>query len=110
MLVAQVTNDGFDILNVAETNTSIVRQQNLVRLSWKDEENRLIQLVKNAPASVQIGTLLVARGNALVPTGDSHNNRTVAKLLAPYSSSTETKQVTIGGVTYTAHLLPVQIM
>jgi len=110
MLVAQLTSGGFDILNMDETNTSIVRQSDMVRLSWKDEENRLIQLVKTAQASASIGTLLVARGNALVPTGDSHSSRTVAKLLAPISASSETKQITIQGVVYTAHLLPVQVI
>ena len=110
MYVAQLTANGFDILNVAETDTSIVRQSNFVRLSWKDEENRLVQLVKNLQATAAIGTLLVARGSYLLPTGDTQSNVTVAKLLAPMSAATDTKQVTIDGVTYTAKLLPVQIL
>ena len=40
MIVAQLTGSGFDILNVAETETSLIRTNNLVRLSWKDESTR----------------------------------------------------------------------
>ena len=47
MLVAQLTNNGFDILNVAETNTSIVREQNVVRLSDDRGLSRLLK--KNRP-------------------------------------------------------------
>lgn len=108
MLVAQLTANGFDILNVEETQTSIIRQPNMVRLSWS-EDNRLIQLVKTIPASAGIGTMLVAKGSCLLPTGDAHSGATVAKLLAPLSASSETKQVVIDGVTYTAHLLPVEL-
>jgi len=110
MLVAELTQSGFDILDLLETDTSIIRQSNLVRLSWKDENNNLIQLVKDTVASPDIGTLLVSHGNCLLPTGDRQSSRTVGKLLAPVTASTQQKNVTIGGTNYTAHLLPVQII
>ena len=110
MNVAQLTANGFDILNVAETNTSLTRNENMVRLAWKDEENRLIQLVKQTSSTPGIGTLLRAHESTLMPTGDMQSTVTVAKLLAPMTPNDETKQITIDGVTYTAHLLPVQIV
>ena len=110
MLIAQITNTGFDILDVAETNTSIIRNQNMVRLSYSDENGQLVQLVKADVASTDIGTLLVSEGNCLLPTGDKQSKRTCAKLLAPLASAIETKQVTIGAKQYTAHLLPIQLL
>lgn len=109
MLVAQLTSNGFDILDVVETNTSIVRRPDLVRLSYQDDLGQLIQLVKTDQANTDIGTLLVSHGNCLMPTGDKQSNRTVAKLLAPLASAIETKQVTVDGKQFTAHLLPVQL-
>ena len=109
MLVAQITNDGFDILDVVETNTSIIRRPDLVRLSYTDNLGQLVQLVKTDQASTDIGTLLVSHGNCLLPTGDKQSNRTVAKLLAPLASAIETKQVTVGSKQFTAHLLPIQL-
>ena len=83
---------------------------NLVRLSFKDENNKLIQLIKTSVMTSGIGTLLVSKGDCLLPTGDKQNSRTFAKLLALPSSATETKQVVIDGKTFTARLLPVQIL
>ena len=110
MLIAQITQNGFDILDVAETNTSIVRNPSLVRLSYNDASGRLIQLVKNHQAVTDIGTLLVSHGDCLLPTGDKQSSRTAGKLLAPFASAVETKNVTIGGRSYTASLLPVQLL
>lgn len=107
MLVAQITPTGFDILDVADTNTSIVRGPNVVRLSYS-ANGQLIQLVKNDQATTDIGTLLVAHGHCLMPTGDKQSHRTVAKLLA--SNATETKQVSIDGRQFTASLLPCQLI
>jgi len=110
MEVALKTANGFDILGQAETETSMIRSKVKVRLSWKDEENRLVQLVKETVMEPDIGTLLVSHGNCFLPTGDRQSSRTIARLLAPLSAAVHEKQVTIGSTTYTAKLLPVQIL
>ena len=110
MQVAERTVTGFDILGFEETETSMIRNETLVRLSWKNEENQLVQLVKAVPMEPTIGTLLISRGNCLLPTGDRRSTRTVAKLLAAPDAATQEKSVTIGGTTYIAKLLPVQLL
>ena len=109
MLVARRVAGGFDILDMEETNTSLVRNKNQVQISWSS--SGLIQLVKNETATTDIGTLLVAHGDVLAPTGDRQSTRTVARLLAPKEQAVETKQVQLpDGSTKTAYLLPVQLI
>ena len=108
--IIKITNNGFDLLNSeTESNTSLVRNTSQVRITYSD--NGLIQLIKNDVATSGIGTLLVSNGNVLQPTGDAKTKITVAKLLAPFSEATETKQVELAnGSTTTAYLLPVQLL
>ena len=109
MRVAKRVGAGFDLLDSeTETNTSLVRNSNLVRISYT--EGGLVQLVKNDVATASIGTLLVSHGEHLVPTGDRQSGRTVARLLAPKESAAETKQVQLNGSTATAYLLPIQVL
>ena len=76
MEVAKRVAGGFDILSVdTETNTSLVRNKDQVRISWSN--SGLVQLVKNEVATADIGTLLVAHGEILMPTGDRQSTRTV---------------------------------
>ena len=110
MKVAIRTVGGFDLIDIPETNTSMVRDQGQVRLTWNNENGQLEQLVKSEAAVTGIGSLLVSKGNCLLPTGDRQSNRTVAKLLAPPEQAVKTKQVVIDGTTYTAMLLPVQLL
>ena len=106
MRVCQRSENGFDLINSeTETNTSLVRNSNLVRISY-NEGNGLIQLVKNDVATASIGKLLVADGDCLRPTGDKQSSRTVAKLLATQEQAVETK-VVLGR---TAYLLPIQLL
>ena len=106
MRVCQRNGNGFDLINSeTETNTSLVRNSNLVRISY-NEGNGLIQLVKNDVATASIGTLLVADGDCLRPTGDKQSSRTVARLLSDQEQAVETKLVG----TRTAYLLPIQLL
>ena len=110
MEVAKRVAGGFDILSVdTETNTSLVRNKDQVRISWSN--SGLVQLVKNEVATADIGTLLVAHGEILMPTGDRQSTRTVGRLLAEKSQAVETKEVQLSdGSTRTAYLLPVQVL
>ena len=110
MEVAKRVAGGFDLLSIdTETNTSLVRDKDKVRISWTG--GGLIQLVKNEPATADIGTLLVAHGEILMPTGDRQSTRTVGRLLAPKEAAMETKEVQLpDGSTKTAYLLPVQVL
>jgi hypothetical protein len=109
MQVAKRIAGGFDLLGTdSETNTSLVRNKDLVRISWNS--CGLVQLVKNEAATAEIGTLLVAQGEFLMPTGDRQSTRTVGRLLAPKEAAAETKTVTLSdGSTRTAYLLPIQV-
>ena len=83
----------------------------MVRLSFKDENNQLIQYVKTTPQQTMTkGDLLVAYNDVLMPTGDRATPRTVAKLLADGSQATETKTIVIGLTSYNVKLLPVEII
>ena len=104
MLVAQKTDNGFDILNRNDTNTSILRDASHVRISWT-ENGVLYQLRKNTPVTLGVGTLLTTRGNCFVPTGDAHV--ATAKLVS--TQVVRQKQVTVNGQTYTANLMSVQL-
>ena len=110
MQVAKRIANGFDLLDTEnESNTSLVRNKTQVRISWNS--SGLIQLVKNEAATAEIGTLLVAHGEFLAPTGDRQSTRTVGRLLAPKEAAAETKEVQLpDGSTKTAYLLPVQIL
>ena len=106
-----ISHNSFDILDLEETQSSLYRSPTMVRLSYKDEENRLIQYVKTSPAQVmQRGDLLVAYDNVLMPTADRKSRVTVAKLLADGDNATETKNIQIGFTNHTAKLLPVEII
>ena len=109
MKVAKRIAGGFDLLDTeTESNTSLVRNSNQVRISYTD--SGFIQLVKNDVATASIGTLLVAHGEYLVPTGDRQSTRTVARLLATKDKAIDTKEVTINGVTSMVYLLPIQLL
>ena len=110
MLVAKRVAGGFDLLGTdSETNTSLIRNKDKVRISWNSSSG-LIQLVKNEAATAEIGTLLVAHGQFLMPTGDRQSTRSVARLLAVKEAAAETKEVQLpDGSTRTAYLLPVQL-
>jgi len=102
MIVAVKTPGGFDILNMDEVNTSIVRNANQVQLSWNNGD-ALYQLRKTVPCTLAVGTSLRPKGNCLIPTGDTG----IAKLVS--LEVVNTKQVTIDGVAYTAKLMSVQL-
>ena len=112
MIVADlVSHNSFDVANLEETQSSIYRSKEMVWLSYKDEDNRLVQYVKtSAPLSMSAGDLLVTIDDVLMPTHDRKSQRTVAKLLANGGESVEEKQITIGLTNYTAKLLPVQLI
>jgi hypothetical protein len=110
MRIAVRVGNTFDILNEPETSASLVRNSTQVRLSWNNANGQLEQLVKESPISSSIGSLLVSKGSCLLATGDKQSSRTVAKLLADPVVATKTKQVVIDGITYTARLLPVQLL
>ena len=110
MKVAIRTVDGFDLIDLIETGTSMVRDPGQVRLTWTNESSQLEQLVKTEAAVTGIGSLLVSKGNCLLPTGDRQSSRTVAKLLAGPEQAVRTKEVVIDGTTFTARLLPVQLL
>ena len=107
----KTTSTTFDVLGLEETNTSLVRNANHVRISFLNEEGKLEQFIKDDTATTEIGSLLVSRDEYLLPTDDRQaSTKTVAKLLAPMNQAIQTKQVTIDGTVYTARLLPVQIL
>ena len=112
MIIGKLVNhNSFDILDLEETQSSLYRSPTIVRLSYKDEENRLIQYTKvSEPHVPRKGDLLTTFHGLLLPTRDRPNTRTVAKLLANGEDAVETKAVTIGVTTYTAKLLPVEII
>lgn len=106
-----LTNNSFDIHEIEDTETSIVRGPSTVRLSYK-HDGKLIQYVKQLdnPVIPQPGSLLVAKHGVLVATKDRMNHRTVAKLLADISQAQDQKSVQVGLINKKAYLLPVQIM
>ena len=107
--VGRRSGTGFDLLGTdTEHSTSLVRNENLVRISYND--GALYQLTKNEAAMADVGTLLVADGPYLLPTGDRQSSRVVAKLLAPPSAAVNTKQIEVNGVMRTLRLLPVQLL
>ena len=105
-----LANGTFDIIDQEETMSSITRNPTTVRLSYRDEQNRLIVFEKNGTVAATTGSLLVAKDGALMPTKDRRGPRTVAKLLADPSSAIETKTQMVGLINKTLHLLPVQIL
>lgn len=105
--VAQLTNNTFDIVGREESNTSLIRNANEVRISWRNHANELEQLTKNEVMSAMRGSYLTARGHCLVPTGDKHTS--IATLLAHPDDAVVTKNVVIDGVSHVARLLPVAI-
>lgn len=109
-IYAKLTNNAFDIIGEEETMSAITRRPDLVRLTYKDEENRLITFEKIGAVAASTGSLLVAKEGALIPTNDRRGPRTVAKLLADPSSAVETKTQMVGLINKTLYLLPVQIL
>ena len=107
-MIAKLTDTAFDVLNLNETMSSITRTPSLVRLTYKDENQKLITFEKLNNAVTAPGTYLVAKHGALLPTQDKH--RSVAKLLAHPSTAVESKTMKIGLINKTLHLLPVQII
>ena len=110
MRLVQRIGDGFDLIGLPETQTSLVRNNERVRLSWVNGEGQLEQLEKLSGASCSIGSLLISKGDCLQPTGDNQSSRSVAKLLANPDQALREKTVTINGIVYTAKLLPVQLL
>ena len=111
MRLAKIEGAGFDLIgNDNESSTTLVRNATQVKMTYVD--NGFIQLIKNEPATCNVGTLLIASGEYLMPTGDPKSARTVGRLLATKDKAVETKQVTLldGSTTTTAYLLPVQIL
>ena len=103
--LCKLTGNSFDLLNSdTETNTSLIRNIYQVRTTYND--NKMVQFIKDDVATTQNGTLLIANGNVLIPTGDSLSSKSVAKLLALPDAETQTK--TLGDKV--VHLLPVQIL
>ena len=96
----------FDIHGIAETNVSLVRNKTTIRLTYKDEQNRLVSFVKSTEHSPKAGDLLVVKNGVLIPIRDRQSTVTVAKLLADFNASTQTKIIN----NKTAHLLPVKMM
>ena len=106
-----IGHNSFDILNLEETQSSLFRSPTMVRLSYKDENNKLIQYVKTTPSiTAATGDYLVAYNGLLMPTADRQSVKTVAKLLASPSTATQSKTVQIGLINHTALLLPVQLI
>ena len=104
--LCKLQGNSFDLLNSeTETNTSLIRNTNQVRISYND--GGFVQFIKDEEAVTQVGSLLVAKGNILVPTGDAMSKKTFAKLLALPDDETETKTLPDGRV---VHLLPIQIL
>ena len=104
--LCKLEGNSFDLLNSeTETNTSLIRNTNQVRITYND--NKMVQFIKDEIATTGPGTLLIANGGILIPTGDSLNSRSVAKLLAAPDAETQTKTLEDGRV---VHLLPVQIL
>ena len=104
--LCKLTENSFDLLNSnTETNTSLIRNTNQIRISYND--NKLVQFIKDDVATTDVGTLLIAKGNVLIPTGDSLSKKSVAKLLSLPDATTEKKILDDGRV---LHLLPVQIL
>lgn len=110
VIYAELVNGSFDVIDQEETLSSITRTPTVVRLSYRDEQNRLIVFEKLRSVAASTGSLLVAKDGALIPTNDRRGPRTVAKLLADPSSAVETKTQTVGLFEKTLHLLPVQIL
>ena len=106
-----IGHNSFDILDLEETQSSLYRSPSMVRLSYKNENNQLIQYTKVSDLHVpRKGDLLTTFHGLLLPTRDRPNIRTVAKLLADGANAVETKTITIGVTTYTLKLLPVEII
>ena len=104
-----ISHNSFDILHLNETQSSLYRSPDMVRLSFKDEENNLIQYVKTSESiTPSKGDLLVVFHGVLMPTGDRRSTRTVAKLLS--TESVENKNISIAFKQYTAKLLPVEFI
>ena len=104
--LCKLEGNSFDLLNSeTETNTSLIRNTNQVRISYND--GGFVQFIKDESASASIGTLLIAKGNILVPTGDAMSKKSFGKLLALPDDETETKILPDGRV---VHLLPIQIL
>ena len=112
MIHAILNNDNtFDILGVDETESSISRSPTYVRLTYKDEQNRLITFEKIQPALTTKGSLLcVGQNGTLIPTMDRLSLSTVARLVAHPDSATETKNIQIGLLNKTLYLLPVEMI
>ena len=110
MRLAKIEGNGFDLIaNENESATTFVRNVDQVKITYTD--NGFIQLIKNDTATCSVGTLLIASGNFLLPTGDQKSAKTIGRLLATKDKAVETKSVTlIDGSTATAYLLPVQIL
>ena len=110
-IYATILNNGtFDIIDQEETMSSITRTPFSVRLSYRDENNKLITFEKNIHATAHAGSLLVAKHGALMPTNDRRGPRTIAKLLANPNTAVESKTQTVGFINKTLYLLPVQII
>ena len=98
-------NNNFDILGIEETQTSLVRNRDQVRLSYV-HNGKLIKFQKtNQQHHPTSGSSLVVKDGALLATNDRQGKHIVGKLLSDPLETTTTKIV--NGVRY--YLLPVQM-
>ena len=106
-----IDSHSFDIHQIEDTQTSIVRGPTETRLSYK-HDGKLIQYIKllDNPIITKAGSLCVAKHGVLCSTSDRMNHRTIAKLLADISQAQDQKEVQVGLVNKTAYLLPVQLL
>ena len=106
----RLIGNSFDILDIEETDASLVRKKDEVRLTFK-EDGKLVKYVKLSEKQPAAGDhLVVTHHGVLLPTGDRNSKRAVAKLLSNISNSTVTKTIVHNNISYTAHLLPVQLL
>ena len=78
MRLAKIEGNGFDLIaNENESATTFVRNVDQVKITYTD--NGFIQLIKNDTASCNVGTLLIASGEFLLPTGDQKSAKTGSK-------------------------------
>ena len=88
MDVGTISEDGnsFDIANLAETESLLVRNANQIRWLYKDENNRLIILTKSRPILGKGAFVEIIPDNSIGRLSESarQNKQTVGVLLEDY--------------------------
>ena len=104
-VLGKLQNNSFDILGIEETQTSLVRNRDQVRLSYA-HAGKIIKFQKtNQSHTPQPGPFVVVKDGALLATHDRHGKHIVGKLLNWIPDTVTSK--TVQGVKY--YLIPVQI-